>query len=1193
MTWWSRWGPGRDNFFFLWGVAVPLGDYSSEYSGYSVVSYALGNIVYAYIGESSLVSIAATDESPTIEEGENAEFTLTRTGLKDYEITVGVSIDDPGDFRRGGHGRNTPDRTVPVTFKAGEDTAYLTVFTSDDVRDIPNNTLTATVLPSQDNSYTPVAAGERRTSATVTVTDNDVAPEIRLSVSSSTVEEGQEAYFDIVRSGDSRNDLELPVLFGLQGEQQLYYHGFSPGENLVRRFLRTEDDDYDDPDETVYEMTLLPLENVPEDEQSQYRTIVGPSSITITVADNDLPLVSVEPREDSYAENAAGVFRLTRVGQISERLTVNGRITETENSLLDFADFILGRVDPYTFGASRATRITYFSLQTRDGDEPDGSITFQLLPGDGYRIDPERSIASFRVIDDDPTPTLAVTGPTVSEDAGKISFQVSLSSSVSPPSLRTVTVDYVTEAGTAEAGEDYTHTAGTLTIGPEKTSGVIDVPVLDNRLVEETESFSLVLSDPVNAELQDDEAKLTAVATITDNEPHVTVAPVVAEVDEGSPMRFRFTRSGDNIDLSGPLTVYFLAGYEDVPPEWLEVVIPANRSSVTWQKTTEDDDYDGPDLVYLVLTIPSTWRGLPLYYSDESGSVPVTVRDNDLPVVTIEAVHEGRTEGDSVEFTLSREGQIDQPLTVNVSVEQTNVSETEQADFIAGTPPSTATFVADSATATLTVRTSIDSVAEPHATITATIIDVEDDGYRAGDPGSASVRIIDDDRDYTTDLSISTQSGVVEEGDDAVFVVRRTGGTNLDLVARVRVTEVKRPPTFDQNNISDGLLYSVTEKEVTFKPGDVTATLAVPTEDENLNDGNSRIKASLLPGQHYGIYPFPSIANIWVRDNDIPIVSFAEAHIEHVETPDREPQYALVRTGDTSHRLGVYVRERFVRRYRLPELVEAVTGNLVPSTILPGEERHPYGTGPQFVGPLGGQATVTMEPFYCDEVPGDCGYFGQYRVGEISTFTATVHNSDQGVTVEADRESVNEGDPVTFTLTRFGGTLVSRENRLTVRVAATQNGEFIQGTTPQTVRFAGSPDVSFADAESTVTVTIETVDDDVYESDGSITLTILPPAEQVFSRFYEVGEEGGLLGTMATVAVVSDDDPAVSIGDAEASEAGGSLTFTVTAPAVYEEVTVDWATSDGAGRESATADQDYTAATGTLRFLELTGVCMD
>ena len=455
-------------------------------------------------------------------------------------------------------------------------------------------------------------------------------------------------------------------------------------------------------------------------------------------------------------------------------------------------------------------------------------------------------------------------------------------------------------------------------------------------------------------------------------------------------------------------------------------------------------------------------------------------------------------------------------------------------------------------------------------------------GYRAGDPGSASTRIIDFDRVYTTYLSVSAQSGFVEEGEDAVFVLTRTGGTNLDIVVRVRVTEITRHPAAHRTH-SRRLQYSSTEREVTFNPGDVSATLAVPTEDENLNDGNSIVEAVLLPGREYGIRPYPGFASMWVRDNDIPTVSFAEAHIEHIENPGEFAQYTLVRTGDTSHALTVHMSGYYVNYYGAP-IGDWVSSANIARPVIVGEERRSHSTDPELVGPLGGRAEVTIQPFICEEVPGNCWYWPQYRPGEISTFAATVHNRGQGVTVAADRESVNEGESATFTLTRIGGTPESRGRALTVRVAATQDGEFIQGATPQTVRFAGYPDEPSSEAESTATVTIETVDDDVYEFDGSVTLTILPPVEQAINVFYEIGDGGGNRSPSATTAVISDDDPAVSIGDAEAPEAAGSMVFTVTAPANDEEMTVDWATSDGAGTGAATAGQDYTAATGTLRF---------
>ncbi len=140
------------------------------------------------------------DGHAIIEEGESASFTLTRLGPKDDALTVSVSIDDPGHFRRGNHWNNTPDGAVAVTFADGANTATLTMSTSDDWRDIPDNTLTATVLPSQDGSYRIAEANEGQASASVTVTDNDVAMVFELTAEPTRIVEGETALFTIRRA---------------------------------------------------------------------------------------------------------------------------------------------------------------------------------------------------------------------------------------------------------------------------------------------------------------------------------------------------------------------------------------------------------------------------------------------------------------------------------------------------------------------------------------------------------------------------------------------------------------------------------------------------------------------------------------------------------------------------------------------------------------------------------------------------------------------------------------------------------------------------------------------------------------------------------------------------------------------------------------------------------------------------------
>jgi hypothetical protein len=83
----------------------------------------------------------------------------------------------------------------------------------------------------------------------------------------------------------------------------------------------------------------------------------------------------------------------------------------------------------------------------------------------------------------------------------------------------TVTVNYATSNGTANAGSDYTATTGTLTFLPGDTSETFNVPILPDAVVEGDETFNLTLTTPTGGAVIGSPA--TAVATIVD-------APVAA-----------------------------------------------------------------------------------------------------------------------------------------------------------------------------------------------------------------------------------------------------------------------------------------------------------------------------------------------------------------------------------------------------------------------------------------------------------------------------------------------------------------------------------------------------------------------------------------------------------------------------------------------------------------------------------------
>src|SRR6185436_17936123 len=77
-----------------------------------------------------------------------------------------------------------------------------------------------------------------------------------------------------------------------------------------------------------------------------------------------------------------------------------------------------------------------------------------------------------------------------------------------------ISVHFDTLAGTALAGVDFVATSGDLVFAAGETTKTVTVSLVNDTLVEPTESFSLKLSGAVNATISND----TATGTIIDND---------------------------------------------------------------------------------------------------------------------------------------------------------------------------------------------------------------------------------------------------------------------------------------------------------------------------------------------------------------------------------------------------------------------------------------------------------------------------------------------------------------------------------------------------------------------------------------------------------------------------------------------------------------------------------------------------
>ena len=121
-----------------------------------------------------------------------------------------------------------------------------------------------------------------------------------------------------------------------------------------------------------------------------------------------------------------------------------------------------------------------------------------------------------RIVNDDLAPTAAtlsigdISAPEGNSGTTAFVFTVTLA----PASTSTVTVDYATASGTAAEGVDFVPAFGTLTLPPGAPGGLITVLVNGNTTVEANRTFSVQLSNAVNATIADGQG----IATIIDDD---------------------------------------------------------------------------------------------------------------------------------------------------------------------------------------------------------------------------------------------------------------------------------------------------------------------------------------------------------------------------------------------------------------------------------------------------------------------------------------------------------------------------------------------------------------------------------------------------------------------------------------------------------------------------------------------------
>jgi hypothetical protein len=263
--------------------------------------------------------------------------------------------------------------------------------------------------------------------------------------------------------------------------------------------------------------------------------IGGAASHVVTITDDGpFPTVALDAANVlSINEGQAGSVGVRLSNPTINTVTVPFTVSGTA---LNPADHDLAASGQIVVPAGMVTASVSFQTVLDMVDEEDmESIVVTLgnpVNGNATLVNP--STQTFNILDQNVLPTISIAdlGP-VSEGVGSAAFTLTLT----PPHGRqigtVVSVDVVVAAQSATAGADLTVGTQTVTFQPGQMTATVSVPVVDDSIDEDSETFTATLANPVLVQISVLDNVGDASITDNDNPPAVSFSTSTQVVGEG------------------------------------------------------------------------------------------------------------------------------------------------------------------------------------------------------------------------------------------------------------------------------------------------------------------------------------------------------------------------------------------------------------------------------------------------------------------------------------------------------------------------------------------------------------------------------------------------------------------------------------------------------------------------------------
>ena len=852
-------------------------------------------------------------------------------------------------------------------------------------------------------------------------------------------------------------------------------------------------------------------------------SIGSPGSATVTIVDHDPPTVTVSASVASVTEKSTqtGLYVFSRAGLTTSPLTIYYAVTGTAVAGTNYIA-LPGSVTIPAGQTSAPVQVAPIWDQVYVGDK---TVVVTISANSLYAIATPSSATVIIKDSDLPTVTIEAAISSISDNGTTPGeYVVTHTGTTALP----LTVRY-SVSGTAVSGTNFVTLSGSVVIPVGSASApIILTPIKDGQF---TGDLTVVVSITPNSAYLIGSPNAATITIVESDLPTVTVSATQPNSKEATVTgQFTVSRTGTTVS---PLTVSYTTGGTAVSGVNYTalagtVTIPASIASVTITvQPLEEELWQGPTTVVLSLAASSQ------YTIGSSGSATVTIADNDGPTITIVATRPTVAESDTGkgQYTVTRSAHTDVALTVNYVVSGTA---TGGVDFVA--LPGSMTIPAGYSSGSILVTPLEDFVSDGDKTVVVTITD--SDWYKIGSPNSATVTILDSDLPMVT--IAATVSKVYEKGsENAQFAVTRVGPLTAALVVNY-VTG---------GTAISGVDYTAPAGAVTIPAGSASAAFTVDPLWDKLYDGNQTLVVTLAGSSQYNVGS-PGSATAVIVDQDRPTVTITAPVPTALETGPGTGQFLVGYSGTT------------VVPVTVSYTISGTATSGVDFVALPGTITIPAGSS---------SAGILVLPID-DGIPDDAESVvvtlqnsPLYIVGSPGSATVTIYEAGSPtVRIEATTPIAMEGGSAgQFTVYRTKMTTEA----LTV-------GYSIDGTAVANGHYTALPgSVTLPVGAASASITVQAIENAVYEGPTSVVLTLLPSAH------YDLGAD-----TTATVTVADNDGPTIDM-ETIVSKRVGSETGPVAA-----QVKVYRSTSNTSGAVpvayslggTATNGEDYENLSGEI-----------